>query len=217
MVKAAILSLATWLLAGAALAEPMLYDTGPGVPTGYVRFLNAAGTPIAIAAGGKEMALDSGIFSRFQTVPSGTEQRATAAAGDARQAIQVTVQTGEFVTIALFAEAPPLVIRNLPAEFNALKADIAFLNADPGCPAATMRAGAKKTIVFDNIAAGAMARRLVNPAAAQIEAACGTVPVSGMVDLGVLAPRNRYSIAVIPDGAGGHRLIGGQDEQPRYE
>ncbi|TDP44904.1 alginate O-acetyltransferase AlgF [Zavarzinia compransoris] len=214
--RAVLFCLAAALPATAA-AEAMLYETGPGVPSGYVRFLNASAAPVAIRAGGAAIELGAGSFSRYQAIPSGAEQRAKAGVGGTAQEVRVTAATDEFVTVAIVAGAAPLLIRDLPQDFNALKADIAFLNADPACADAAMRAGARKTVVFERIAPGAMARRLVNPVEAVIEAACGTDPVTGSVDLGMLAARGRYSIAVIPDGAGGHRLVGGRDEQAKYD
>lgn len=208
-------------LGGAAFAADIqLYETGPDVISGYVRFVNATGMAVEVAAGGATLALgtdDGARIGRFQAVPAGREQSATLHVGDDRKPVTITAQPDEFITIAVLDGAEALVIRDIPQDFNALKADIAFLNADPACAAGEMRAGARKTVVFKDVAPGAMARRLVNPVAAVIEASCGEVPVSGVVDLGTLAAGGRYSILVLPDGQGGHRLIGGADARAKYD
>ncbi|MCF4164835.1 alginate O-acetyltransferase AlgF [Zavarzinia compransoris] len=207
-------------VAGTAFAEVQLYDTGPDVVSGYVRFLNAASGDVAVSAGGAGLALpatDEGRIGRFQAVPAESEQSADVAVADAKGSVTIEAAPEEFITIAVLDGGKTLVIRDTPQDFNALKADITFLNADPACAGAVMRAGAKKTVVFKDVAPGAMARRQVNPVAAVIEAACGETPVEGVVDLGTLAAGGRYSIVVIPDRAGGHRLIGGRDERAKYD
>lgn len=207
------------LLCGSAQAEEQtkLYDTGPAVISGYVRFVNAAPAGVTVTAGGTgSLALDPGAIGRFQAVPAGRELTAAIAAGSATGTIAVTLQADEFVTIAVLDGATALVLRDRPQDFNALKADIAFLNADPGCTGAVMKAGAKKTVVFSDIAPGAIARRSVNPVAAVIEAACGDQAVPGSLDLGTLGAGGRYSIIVVPGAGGTHRLIGGLDERAKY-
>lgn len=224
MVRDGIAGLAALALAGfvagTAAAEIQLYETGPDVVSGYVRFLNAASGDVEISAGGASLALpatDEGRIGRFQAVPADSEQSAALTVGDAKDAVTIKAAPEEFITIAILDGAATLILRDTPTDFNALKADITFLNADPACAGAVMRAGAKKTVVFKDIAPGAMARRQVNPVAAVIEASCGETSVQGVVDLGTLAAGGRYSIVVLPDGAGGHRLIGGKDERAKYE
>ncbi|MCW0180904.1 hypothetical protein [Zavarzinia sp.] len=199
--------------------EIRLYSTGPGVVSGYVRFLDAAAGPVSMstAAGSQTLGgADGTLIGRFQAVPAGTPQRATLTASGGGSVVELTVAADEFVTIAILADGQSLLIRDTPRDFNALKADIAFLNADPACMGARMRAGAKKTVVFDRVAPGGIARRLVNPAVAVVEAACGEVDVPGTLDLGTLEPGGRYSVVIVPDGSGGRRLIGGRDERTSY-
>lgn len=217
-----LLALAAFIACGAATAhgeEIRLYPTGPGVVSGYVRFLDAAAGPVSVSTAAGSLSLggaDGMLIGRFQAVPAGTPQRATLTAPGGSGTVELTALPDEFVTIAILADGGSLLIRDKPQDFNALKADIAFLNADPACAGAKMRAGAKKTVVFDQVAPGGIARRLVNPAAAVIEAACGEADVPGTLDLGTLEPGGRYSIVIVPDGAGGRRLIGGRDERTSY-
>ncbi|WP_133251465.1 hypothetical protein [Zavarzinia aquatilis] len=218
--RAAVLFLAMILAPLAARAEEIrLYPTGPGVISGYVRFLDAAAAPVSVSTGPASLSLGDGgdnLIGRFQAVPARAAQRATLTAPGGSSVVEVTVEPDEFVTIAILADGKSLVIRDKPQDFNALKADIAFLNADPACVDAKLRAGVKKVVVFDKIAPGGIARRLVNPAAAVVEAACGDVDIAGPLDLGTLEPAGRYSIVIVPDGAGGRRLIGGRDERANY-
>lgn len=204
----------------AAEEETKLYDTGPSVISGYVRFVNAAQADVTITAGsGGTLALETGMpgrIGRFQAVPARLELTATLAVAGKTAEVSVTLLPDEFVTIAVLDGAASLVLRDQPQDFNALKADIAFLNADPGCAGGVMRAGAKKTVVFSEIPPGQLARRSVNPVAALIEAGCSEAAIAGTLDLGLLEAGKRYSVVVIPDGAGGHALIGGQDERARY-
>lgn len=219
MVKRLALALLALACARPAVAaEIMLYETGPGVASGYVRFLDAAAGPITIATKGASLTLggdDGVLISRFQAVPAGSAQRAQVTAPGGSAPVEVTLTADEFVTIAVLGDGKSLLIRDTPQEFNALKADIAFLNADPGCASGTLRAGAKKVTVFDKMAPGAIARRLVNPAAAVVEVACDGQTVDSL-DLGTLEAGGRYSIVVLPDGKGGRRLIGGRDERASY-
>ncbi|RJF87937.1 cell division protein FtsQ [Oleomonas cavernae] len=211
--------LGLFALGGLAAAEEQtkLYDTGPDVISGYVRFVNAARADVAITAGGSgALALGTGMIGRFQAVPARQELTATLAVAGKTAEVSVTLLPDEFVTIAVLDDAASLVLRDQPQDFNALKADIAFLNADPGCAGGVMRAGAKKTVVFSAVAPGQLARRSVNPVAALIEAGCGEAAAGGVLDLGLLEAGKRYSVVVVPDGAGGHVLIGGQDERARY-
>lgn len=211
------------LLAGLGSAraaeETKLYNTGPSVVSGYVRFLNAGGAEVSVKAGDSTLALgveDAARIGQFQAVPARQDLTATVTAGDKSSTVTVSVQPDEFVTIAVQPDATTLLLRDQPQDFNALKADIGFFNADPACATATMRAGAKKTEVFTGITPGQLARRSVNPIAAVVEASCGETPVAGTIDLGTLAAGGRYSVVVIPDGAGGQRLIGGQDLRAKY-
>ena len=214
--------LGVFAVSGLAVAEEetKLYDTGPAVVSGYVRFVNAAQADVAITAGSSgALALGTGMpgrIGRFQAVPARQELTATLAVAGKTAAVSVTLLPDEFITIAILDDAASLVLRDQPQDFNALKADIAFFNADPGCTGGVMRAGAKKTVVFSAVAPGQLARRSVNPVAALVEAGCDEAAVAGTLDLGLLEAGQRYSVVVIPDGAGGHTLIGGQDERARY-
>jgi hypothetical protein len=204
----------------AALQETKLYNTGPDQISGYVRFVNAASGPVSISTGGTgklELGMADGErIGRFQAVPARQKLAAQVRAGDRSGEVEITVDPDEFVTLAVFPDATTLALRDKPQDFNALKADIAFFNADPGCAGGVMRAGQKKAVVFSGIAPGALARRSVNPVKAVIEAACGETSAGTPVDLGTLNAGGRYSLIVIPDGAGGHRLIGTEDQRAKY-
>ncbi len=215
--------LAAGLVASAsapALQETKLYDTGPDVISGYVRFVNAAAGMVAVStSGGGKLELgvaDAERIGRFQAVPARQKLSAQVRAGDKSGEVEITVDPDEFVTLAVLADATTLALRDKPQDFNALKADIAFYNADPDCAGGLMKAGQKKAVVFSGIAPGALARRSVNPVQAVIEAACGETSAGAPVDLGTLNAGGRYSLIVIPDGAGGHRLIGSEDQRAKY-
>lgn len=210
------------LLAGgqpAAAAEGKLYETGPSVVSGYVRFVNAGTVAATIAAGAGTAVLgtvDGERIGTFQAVPA--RQPLTATIGMAGQdgVVTVTVQPDEFVTIATLDGAATLVLRDLPADFNALKATIGFFNADPACAEGALVAGAGQTVVFKDIAPGDVARRSVNPVTATVAARCGAAVAGAPLALGQLSAGGRYSLIIIPAGAGGHRLVGGLDARARY-
>lgn len=221
------LAAAVWLAAGlaspgAALAiqETKLYDTGPATISGYVRFVNAASGPVSITTGGtRALVLETGDaqrIGRFQAVPARQKLAAQVRSGDNTGKVELTVEPEEFVTIAILADASALAVRDKPQEFNALKADIAFYNADPACTQGMLKAGAKKTLVFSGLAPGNVMRRSVNPVVAVLEGACGDAPAGAPVDLGTLQPGGRYSLVLMPDGSGGHRLIGAADQKAKY-
>lgn len=216
---------AVWLAAGlvsagAALAmqETKLYETGPSTISGYVRFVNAASGTVSVSTGTGALVLDTGDgqrIARFQAVPARQKVAAQVRSGDKTRKVELTVEPEEFVTIAILANAS-LALRDKPQEFNALKADIAFYNADPACAQGILKAGAKKTVVFSGVSPGNVVRRSVNPVTAVLEAVCGDVPAGAPVDLGALQAGGRYSVVLIPDGSGGHRLIGAADQKAKY-
>lgn len=203
----------------AAAEEGRLYDTGPSVISGYVRFVNGGTDPVAISAGADTVTLgtaDGERIGRFQAVPARQALTAGIRMGDREAAVTVTVLPDEFVTIAALDGAATLLLRDQPGDFNALKATIGFFNADPACADGAMIAGAKKTVVFSAVVPGGVARRSVNPVAATVEARCGEAAAGSPLELGQLGAGGRYSVIVIPAAAGGHRLIGGLDERARY-
>jgi hypothetical protein len=206
--------------AASAVQETKLYETGPSTISGYVRFVNAASGPVSVTTGGNRAlvldAADGQRIGRFQAVPARQRLAAQVRSGDKTTRVELTVEPDEFVTVAILADASTLPVRDKPQDFNALKADIAFYNADPACTQGVLKAGAKKTVVFSGVAPGGIARRSVNPVMAVLEAACGDAPAGAPVDLGALQAGGRYSVLLIPDGSGGNRLIGAADEKAKY-
>ena len=210
------------MLMGDALAiqETKLYNTGPSTVSGYVRFINAAFNSVFISTGGigaLELAsADDQQIGRFQAVPARQKLTAQVRSNDKTSKVQLTVDPDEFVTIAILTDGSTLPIRDKPEDFSALKADIAFYNAAPGCARGVLKAGTKKTVVFSGVMPGKLARRSVNPVVAVLEAACGDTPAGASVNLGTLKAGGRYSAILVPDAEGRYRLIGAEDQRAKY-
>jgi alginate O-acetyltransferase complex protein AlgF len=215
----------TWAWAGLvasahAAPEAALYPTGPSRVSGYVRFVNAAAHPVAIttASSGQPVNLaptDGQRISPFYAVPVDGTHKARFQVQGAKNEIALKVAADEFVTVSVYADASFTVTRELPEDFNALKARIAFFNVSPACGKATLRVRANGASIFKDVSTGAFAQRLVNPVQAQLDAVCGadTGVAVDAIDFGMLAAAKRYSLFLIPDGSRGHHLIGTEDKK----
>ena len=97
--------LITWLVAAplpALAASIPLYPTGPSEDSAFLRFVSAApGTLELVAAGsGASLALEGdSAASDFLVVPAGKPVQGTLTRGEKQQALDVTVEPGEFVTV----------------------------------------------------------------------------------------------------------------------
>lgn len=199
-----------------AAPEPALYDTGPSRISGYVRFVNVGVLPLEIETGTARLrlpAIDDQRVSAFYTVPADELQRARMTGQGTREQIELKVSADEFVTVTVQAGGSYTVTREQPGDFNALKARIAFFNASPHCPQATLRVRASGAAIFRDVPAGGVAQRLVNPVRADVDAVCASGQAVSALDVGALAAARRYSLFLIPEGAHGSRLISVEDKK----
>jgi hypothetical protein len=113
-----------------------------------------------------------------------------------------SVPPGGFVTVILAPDgstgisATPVIDKTA---FNQTRAHLAFYNATPACPAASLKLLPSETTVFDSVPQGAAATRSVNPVQATVVAACGTLEApplaldhlqaGGMYSIWLIAPK----------------------------
>ncbi|MEB0138409.1 MULTISPECIES: cell division protein FtsQ [unclassified Undibacterium] len=199
--------LLTVLLATAAalaLADNPLYETGPGQDSSFVRFLNAGSEAASIVNGSAKLSLDAkavGRVSRFYPVKAGDKLTATVQIGKSKSTIEVVAKPGEFVTVALLnqgASIESLIVREAPTDFNAMRASLALLNADPSCAAAGLTGGPKNALIFEAVKSASTQRRLLNPVSLKVQVNCAAEAVGSVIDLSQLQAGERYSVILIP-------------------
>ncbi|MFZ6847237.1 cell division protein FtsQ [Undibacterium sp. RuRC25W] len=192
----------------AAHADNPLYETGPGQDSSFVRFLNASGDKATIVNGAAKVSLDAkteGRVSRFYPVKAGDKLTATVQVGGAKTAVEVVAKPGEFVTVAILNKGTALEsvqVRETPTDFNAMRASISLLNADPACASAGLTGGAKNAMIFEAVKPATTTRRLVNPVSLKVQANCGGEVAGAAVDMSQLQAGERYSVIVIPSKKG---------------
>lgn len=211
--KKILFSCAVCLLPLSALADNPLYETGPAQDSSFVRFLNAGSDKASVVNGKAKLALgakDQDRVSQFYPVKAGDKLSATVQIGAAKTQVDVSAKPGEFITIAVSNKGTAvdtLILRESPSDFNAMRSSIALLNADSTCATAGLTGGAKSASIFDNVKAGGISRRLVNPVALKVQASCAAEPAGAAVDMGQLQAGERYSVIVIPAKKGHQTLF----------
>lgn len=190
--------------AQAAQAEPPLYETGPAQDSSFVRFLNATDEALVVTNGTAKISLtaqNDSRTSRFFPVTAGRKLTANVSIGTNRKlAVEVTAKPSEFITIALVVAdggPKPLIVRESPSDFNGVRASLSLTNLDQKCAAAAMTGGAKNSAIVENVKAGTVARRLVNPVALSVQANCDGQAAGQAIDLGQLQGGERYSVFLI--------------------
>lgn len=190
-----------------------LYPTGPSQDASFVRFVN--GTPQAIEV--------SAVGSKFKTsLPPdrpATNFLAVAAnkeikgqllgASAAASAISLTVKPGQFISVVAVLQGAgltPVLFREQPDDFNALKASLSLYNVDADCAMAGLTVAGKPTSLFEKIAVNTLARRSINPVKLAVQLTCAGKPAGSAVDLGTLQSGRRYTVLAIP-GQQQRRLI----------
>lgn len=117
---------------------------------------------------------------------------------------------GEFATVAALADAKgatrQLVVREVPDDFNGLKASLAFINADATCADAGLEAVAQKAELFKKVAEGAVQRRMINPVELSVQLKCAGAPVGQPLTF-TLKAGERYSVLAVPSGTGSKLLF----------
>lgn len=211
--RAGLVALALAAPIVAHAADIPLYPTGPAEDSSFVRFVNTGNTTISLEATGSKTTLPllpTKPASDFQPVAANKALVGTFISGSQRAPIDVTVKPGEFVTVfALLSakgELSAKVVRELPEDFNALRASLAFYNLDSGCAQAGLKAAGRDVDVFTDVPTGVAKRRFVNPVALSVQLVCAGKPQGAPLALGTLAPGQRYSVFAVP-AAGGTRTF----------
>ena len=215
--------LAAALISGVAgraeAADGRLYPSGPPNGVAYLRFVNLAPREVTIISPAAKIAIAAEAGKRvgeFDPVPPKTALTGTAQLGDKTQPINVTLAANEFATVAVVGDGvggiAVEVFRETPSDFNAQKSSLGLFNADKACAKAQLVAGDNHQAVITDVAPGAVARRLVNPVAAELGVACADPAQAAAAKLGQLNAGDRYSIFVIASGAA-REIVAQRDEQ----
>lgn len=196
-------------------AEIPLYPTGPSEDSAFLRFFNAGDTALELSAeNGASLRLEGDVrASDFLTVPAGKPIKGSLKQGEAQQALDISVAPGEFASVVGIATEQGLnlvTVREVPDDFNALKASLAFYSLDASCANAGLQAAGRNVDIFEDVANGALQRRSINPLNLSVQLRCGGASVGEPLALGELAAGQRYTLFLVPS-AQGPRLFQAQD------
>jgi hypothetical protein len=192
-------------------AEIPLYPTGPSEDSAFLRFFNAGDTALELSAeNGASLRLEGDVrASDFLTVPAGKPIKGNLKQGEAQQALDISVAPGEFASVVGIATEQGLnlvTVREVPDDFNALKASLAFYSLDASCANAGLQAAGRNVDIFKDVANGALQRRSINPLNLSVQLRCGGASVGEPLALGELAAGQRYTLFLVPS-ADGPRLF----------
>jgi hypothetical protein len=196
-------------------AEIPLYPTGPSEDSAFLRFFNAGQSALELsAANGASLRLEGDArASDFLTVPAGKPIKGTLKQADQTQQLDISVAPGEFATVVGITTPQGLnllTVREVPDDFNALKASLAFYSLDAACANAGLQVAGRNVDIFKDVANGALQRRSINPLKLSVQLRCGGASVGEPLALGELAAGQRYTLFLVPS-AQGSRLYQAQD------
>ncbi len=212
MKRLLLTALAAGACCAAQAAGTALYDTGPAQDAAFVRFVNAVPQRLEVVSGKARLPLPADKpVSEYLSVKPDTTIGGSMEGGGQKAAISVKTAPSAFATVVALpgADGKSLrtsVISESPDDFNALKSALAFYNFDAGCKAAGLQT-TKSVALFTGVAEKAVQRRMVNPIALAVQPTCDGKPRGASVDLGMLQAGQRYSMLLVPAGAGASRLI----------
>ncbi len=208
---AALSLLACGALTPAVQAQEIpLYETGPAEDSAFIRFVNSTNAPLEVKAAGAKtsLALDAANpASNFLPAPAKRALKGELVRGAVATPTETTVAPGEFATvIALPDEKGGLAVhtlREMPDDFNALKASVGLYNLSPACADATVKAAGRKVTLFGGVAAGEASKRLqINPVPLSVQLFCAGQESGEPVSLGTLEAGERYTLFLVPAGNG---------------
>ncbi|SDQ67264.1 Alginate O-acetyl transferase AlgF [Pseudomonas grimontii] len=209
------LGLATLLASVSAWsADIPLYPTGPEKDSAFLRFANGTDSELKLVAEGSKASLvlagDKRV-SDYLPVSGGSAPIKGVLSQDGKAAdLAVTVAPGEFATVVAVADAKgglrQVVIHEQPDDFNALKASLAFINADAACADASLEAVAQKAELFKKVAEGSVQRRMINPVELSVQLKCAGAPVGQPLTFSLKAGE-RYSVLALPSETGSRLLF----------
>ena len=188
-------------------AEIPLYPTGPSEDSAFLRFFNAGDTALELSAeNGASLRLEGDVrASDFLTVPAGKPIKGSLKQGEAQQELDISVAPGEFASVVGIATEQGLnlvTVREVPDDFNALKASLAFYSLDASCANAGLQAAGRNVDIFKDVANGALQRRSINPLNLSVQLRCGGASVGEPLALGELAAGQRYTLFLVPSAQG---------------
>ena len=137
--KRMTLGLATLLASVSAYsADIPLYPTGPEQDAAFLRFANGTPGELKLVADGSKASLvlngDKAVSAFLPVVGGDKPIKGVLSSAGKNTDFSVKVAPGEFATVVVLADAKgamrQLVVREVPDDFNALKASLAFINAD---------------------------------------------------------------------------------------
>ena len=196
-------------------AQPSLYGVQPPAGAAFLRFVNATGVEVTARAEGLPTLVlppsGIGVYRTLVRADRALALEARVGAGAARAAPRVA--GGAFVTVLVSAgaEGPALRVVTDVAGFNQARAHLAFYNALPDCPAASLLLDPDGPAILAEVPPGEMRGRAVNPARATLRALCGER--SAALELDGMEAGGRYSAWFLP-GADGPRAVLTRDPVP---
>ncbi|MCJ7955347.1 MAG: alginate O-acetyltransferase AlgF [Pseudomonas sp.] len=213
--KRITLGLATLLASVSAYsADIALYPTGPEKDSAFLRFANGTAGELKLVADGSKASLvlagDKRVSDYLPVSGGSTPIKGVLSQGGKTADLVVTVAPGEFATVVAVADAKggirQVVIHEQPDDFNALKASLAFINADAACTDASLEAVAQKAELFKQVAEGSVQRRMINPVQLSVQLTCAGAPVGQPLTFGLKAGE-RYSVLALPSASGSRLLF----------
>ena len=195
-------------------ADIPLYPTGPEQDAAFLRFANGTGSELKLVADGSKASLvlsGDKLVSAYLPVVGGDKPIKGVLSRDGKDAaLAVSVAPGEFATVVALVDAKgatrQLVVREQPDDFNALKASLAFINADASCADAGLEAVAQKAELFKQVAEGSLQRRMINPVELSVQLKCAGAPVGQALSFSLKAGE-RYSVLAVPSATGSKLLF----------
>ncbi|WP_349736807.1 alginate O-acetyltransferase AlgF [Pseudomonas jessenii] len=198
----------------AEAADIALYPTGPDQDSAFLRFINAADSPLQLLAEGSRASLKlegTHAVSDYLPVPANQPIKGTLERNGKSQPLDIQVAAGEFASVIALPDSAQgirqVVIREQPDDFNSLRASLAFISADPACTQAGLRAAGKNADLFKEVADGSVQRRAINPVSLSVQLVCAQTNVGAPLDLGQLKAGERYSVVLLPGANGPYLLL----------
>jgi len=187
--------------AGAAMAQPMLYEQRLPEGFAFVRIASAlpAGATVRPDFGDPVTLGDAGAdrVSPYYVAEDVAKRRVKfqVTSGGTTSEVEADVVGGGLNTVLLQREGDRVVATSIAdkAEYNQTRARVTFYNAVPGCANGGLALDPSNQSVFNAVAPNTGATRSLNPTQAVVRASCGTQRAEAL-DLGRLNPGGLYSV-----------------------
>lgn len=196
-----------WCIAGVlvlfhatSVGQVGLYSTGPAEDSAFIRFLNVTSANLLVRADGQTEVLTltpESMMSPYLSAGARQPIKGVLELLEIKHPLDLQLEPSEFVTVLVQDGMNTQIIREKVEDFNALKASVAFYNADPLCSSATVKVQNKETVVFENLKPGELVRKEINPIPLSLSLFCDEKQTGESLDLGRLQPGERYSLFVL--------------------